>query len=46
MTEDDMVGWHHRRSGHEFPRSEVKPILSLHSPSKLRVLTTGQPGSL
>ena len=36
MTEDEMVGWHHRLNGHEFKQtlgdSEVQESLECYSP--------------
>ena len=36
MTEDEMVGWHHRLNGHEFEQTpgdgEGKGSLECHSP--------------
>ena len=36
MTEDEMVGWHHRLNGHEFKQtpgdSEGQGSLACHSP--------------
>ena len=41
MTEDEMVGWHHRLDGHEFEQtlgdSEGQRSLACHSPWSCRV---------
>ena len=39
MTEDEMVGWHHRVNGHEFEQtpgdSEEQGSLACYSPGQL-----------
>ena len=42
MTEDEMVGWHHRLDGHEFEkfREMVKDRVSRHA--AVREVTKGQ----
>ena len=41
MTEDEMVGWHHRLSGHEFEQTlgngEGQGSLACYSPGGRRV---------
>ena len=44
MTEDEMIGWHHRLSGHEFEQApEGQGSLACSSPWGCKELDTTEP---